>query len=43
MPFLKEMYKSEDNPMLACFYMEEGEAAFYSFSAMNEPSKVVTF
>ena len=43
MPFLKEMYKSEDNPMLACFYIEEGEAAFYSFNFMNEPEKVTKF
>jgi len=42
-PFLKEMYKSENNPMLACFYIEEGDAAFYSFNAMNEPSKVTKF
>jgi len=41
MPFLKELYKSEDNPVLACFYIEEGEAAFYSFSSMNEPTKVL--
>jgi len=43
MPFLKELYKSEDNPVLACFYIEEGEAAFYSFESMNEPSRVVKF
>ena len=43
MPFLKEIYKSEDNPVLACFYIEEGEAAFYSFSSMNEPSDVIKF
>ena len=41
MPFLKEMYKSEDNPVLACFYIEEGEACFYSFTSMNEPTKVI--
>ena len=41
MPFLKELYKSEDNPVLACFYIDEGEAAFYSFSSMNEPTKVI--
>ena len=41
MPFLKEMYKSEDNPALGCFYIEEGEACFYSFASMNEPTKVV--
>ena len=41
MPFLKELYKSEDNPVLACFYIEEGEAGFYSFASMNEPTKVV--
>ena len=41
MPFLKEMYKSEDNPLLACFLIEEGEAAFYSFTSMNEPTKVI--
>ena len=41
MPFLKEMYKSEDNPVLACFYIEEGEASFYSFSSMNEATKVI--
>ena len=43
MPFLKELYKSEDNPVLACFYIEEGEAAFYSFESMNEPSRIVKF
>ena len=43
MPFLKELYKSEDNPVLACFYLEEGKAAFYSFESMNEPSRVVEF
>ena len=41
MPFLKELYKSEDNPVLACFYIEEGEAAFYSFASMNEPTKII--
>jgi len=41
MPMLKEMYKSEDNPVLACFYIDEGEAAFYSFTSMNEPTKVL--
>ena len=41
MPFLKDMYKSEDNPMLACFYIDEGEAAFYSFNSMNEPEKTI--
>ena len=41
MPFLKEVYKSEDNPLLACFYIDEGEAAFYSFESMNEPTKVI--
>ena len=41
MPMLKEMYKSEDNPVLACFYIEEGEASFYSFSSMNEATKVI--
>ena len=40
-PMLKEMYKSEDNPVLACFYIEEGEAACYSFDSMNEPTKVI--
>ena len=43
MPFLKELYQSEDNPVLACFYIEEGEAAFYSFESMNEPSRIVKF
>ena len=43
MPFLKELYKSEDNPALACFYLDEGEAAFYSFTSMNEPVKVIKF
>ena len=43
MPFLKELYKSEDNPVLACFYIDEGEAAFYSFESMNEPSRIVKF
>ena len=42
MPFLKEMYKSEDNPALACFCLDEGEAAFYSFASMNEPAKVIS-
>ena len=41
MPFLKELYKSEDNPVLACFYIDEGEAAFYSFNSMNEPVKTI--
>ena len=41
MPFLKDLYKSEDNPLLACFCIDEGEAAFYSFASMNEPTKVV--
>ena len=43
MPFLKELYKSADNPVLACFYIEAGEAAFYSFESMNEPSGIVEF
>ena len=41
MPMLKDMYQSEDNPVLACFYIDEGEAAFYSFNFMNEPSNVI--
>ena len=41
MPMLKEMYESENNPVLACFYIDEGEAAFYSFASMNEPTKVL--
>ena len=41
MPYLKDLYKSEDNPVLTCFYLDEGEAAFYSFASMNEPSKVI--
>ena len=41
MPFLKEFYKSEDNPVLACFYLDEGEASFYSFASMSEPEKTI--
>jgi len=41
MPMLKEMYESENNPVLACFYIDEGEAAFYSFNFMNEPLRVI--
>ena len=41
MPMLKEMYESENNPVLACFYIDEGEAGFYSFDSMNEPTKVL--
>ena len=41
MPFLKELYKSEDNPVLACFYIDEGEASFYSFTSMNEPTGII--
>ena len=41
MPFLKDVYKSEDNPVLACFLIEEGEASFFSFESMNEPTKVI--
>ena len=41
MPFLKELYKSEDNPALACFYIDEGEAAFYAMATMGEPTKVI--
>ena len=41
MPMLKDMYQSEDNPVLACFYIDEGEASFYSFNFMNEPSNVI--
>lgn len=41
MPDLKKIYQSEDNPLLTCFYIDEGEAAVYSFTSMNEPSKVI--
>lgn len=41
MPDLKKIYKSEENPLLTCFYIDEGEAAFYSFTSMNEPAKVI--
>lgn len=41
MPSLKKIYKSEDSPILTCFYIEEGEAAFYSFASMSEPAKVL--
>lgn len=41
MPELKKIYQSEESPILTCFYIEEGEATFYSFASMNEPSKVI--
>jgi uncharacterized pyridoxamine 5'-phosphate oxidase family protein len=41
MPDLKKMYQSEENPILTCFYIEEGEAAVYSFASMTEPSKLI--
>lgn len=41
MPDLKKMYQSEENPVLTCFYVDEGEAAIYSFASMNEPTKVI--
>lgn len=43
MPDLKKIYQSEENPTLACFYIEEGEAAIYSFASMNAPTKVIKF
>ncbi|MDR1525524.1 MAG: pyridoxamine 5'-phosphate oxidase family protein [Tannerella sp.] len=41
MPELRDIYRSEDNPVLTCFFLEEGEAAFYSFTSMNKPFKVI--
>lgn len=33
MPSLKDIYKDEHNPVLACFSIVEGEAATYSFTS----------
>ncbi|MDR1115367.1 MAG: pyridoxamine 5'-phosphate oxidase family protein [Tannerella sp.] len=41
MPELKEIYGSEENPELTCFFIDEGEAAIYSFVSMNKPLKVI--
>lgn len=41
MPALKDIYRSEKNPVLTCFFIEEGEAAFYSFTSMYKPFKVI--
>ena len=41
MPELKKMYESELNPVMVCFSIEKGQAAYYSFTSMNEPYKVL--
>ncbi|MDR2790878.1 MAG: pyridoxamine 5'-phosphate oxidase family protein [Campylobacteraceae bacterium] len=40
-PSLKNLYGNENNPILAHFSFEEGEAAFWSFESMNVPFKVI--
>jgi uncharacterized pyridoxamine 5'-phosphate oxidase family protein len=42
MPELKKIYGSEENPALTCFFIDEGEAALYTFTSMNKPSRVIT-
>jgi len=42
MPMLRDLYKSEDNPELVCFYFEKGVAAIYDFSSANEPTKIIS-
>lgn len=41
MPSLKDLYSDENNPMLAHFSYEEGEAAFWSFESAIKPFKVI--
>ena len=41
MPALKDLYESENNPIIVCFSFIEGEASIYNFNSMNEPYKVI--
>jgi uncharacterized pyridoxamine 5'-phosphate oxidase family protein len=42
MPSLKDLYSDENNPILAHFSYEEGEAAFWSFKSANKPFKIIS-
>lgn len=42
MPSLKDLYGDEQNPTLAFFSYEDGEAAFWSFESGAKPFKVIT-
>ncbi|MDR1976659.1 MAG: pyridoxamine 5'-phosphate oxidase family protein [Campylobacteraceae bacterium] len=41
MPSLRDIYTDENNPILACFFLEEAQADFYSFEAGQEPYKSI--
>ncbi len=35
MPALKELYQDENNPIVACFSLEDAQADFYDFSSLD--------